>query len=321
MSETVLDYPPVEQTEIQTEPSVGEHETREFESVKDFSKEASVTERAQLASDLRTRRRNFRVSRTELQQQVAAMSSEHEQLQLRAELALAKCKEAGLAISELKTARVAVLPELFSQMKQFLNHGEISKQTDAANEQQSELEILQSRQAEIDVAVTELQAQINDDAELCQARTALKDFYAKESESWQEYEAERQAGNVQKLSKEYGVLFVHGIGRYTPDDNSLLLSSVGTEDKFRIALALSPTLSTSTISPGDGRGNYWASQGFILGNGTVTEAHSRDAATKPRGLFGRTSVFQHEKKPIAEQFQSALGGNNYSGERKYTKLL
>ncbi len=322
MSETALEEAPVDLTEPSTEQPI-ENQSREteFASVKEFSKEASITDRHRLASDLRTRRRQFRQSHEELRVQVSALEKEYDHLRLQAELAFAKLQEAITTTEDLKTARIAVLPEIFSGIKQFFHRGEIANQEQSAQTQQSVLQEIQARQTEIDIVTSELQEQIADDSELQQARKLLSDFYDKENASWQEYEAERQAGNVQQLSKEYGVFFVHGIQRYTPDKNSPLLSSVETTDKFRIAFALSPTLSASTIRPGDGRGNYWASQGFIIGNGTVTEAHRSDATTQTRGLFGRASLSQQRKQPIAEQVQTAIHAPTSNGNRSYNELV
>lgn len=297
-------------SELEEQPSSSEQEleplSREYESVKEYSRDQSAEQRQELAQRLRKRRNIYRRNRDELVAQETALGQERELLQMRAELALSNLKETEQSLADLKTARVAVLPEVFSMMKSFLNRREIEVKGSEAMDIQHTLAAVQERQTEIDATHQELLEQLHDDTETRTIHDDLAKFYEQENSSWQEYEVEHRAGNVTELMKEHNVLFVHGISRFTPDANSSLQTSADLEDKFNIVLGLEPAISTSTIRPGDGRTHYWASQGLLLAGGTVTEAYTHDAATQPQGIFERSTIFQRTKQPLAEQIRGAI---------------
>lgn len=322
MVNEVLEQPTINTPEEEHESSSSMPEVSAYDSVKEYSKDQSAEERSALAAQLRLRRTIYQTSRTELRLQTETFGQERETLRARAELALVKIQETRVALDNLKTARVGVLTGAVSMMKQFMHRGEIQAQTASMRTQEEEIAEVQQRQIELDQILAELSAQIEDDTELTAVHNELENFYAAENQSWQEYEADRRAGNVTELMKNHNVLFVHGISRFTPDANSPLQSSADVEDKFRIVLGLEPAISTSTISPGDGRESYWASQGFILAGGTVTEAHRRDAATKPHGLASRSSMYSTNNIPIVEQISKAIQLRDNQGSLiKYNELV
>jgi len=138
-----------------------------------------------------------------------------------------------------------------------------------------------------------------------QIDSILAHFHEEEQAQWQAHEYKREVEQtnteriererpyrtIEHLAKKHGVYFLHGTNpSYTPIENSLFENHVSWRDKLRIAIALQPTLSASSLRPEyDGFENLFAGVGVLLRGGRIDAASPGDAATVARSLTERTA--------------------------------
>ncbi len=269
----------------------------EYASVKEYSRDQHAEERLALAAELREKRRDFATAKVELERQARAAMERREQLGLEAKttrLALEECQQ---RLSDLKQSRLKV----FFQ-RATIQELEVQRLTNVDRLQQ-----LSSEEMRLE---HELLQQSEDQSAVETIQHTLDDFYSKENKEWQDYEAERRIGDVVSVSRQHRALIVHGISRFIPHGNSPLEAGTSPEMKYDTLLGLQPSVSSSSIRPGDGRGKLWTSSGVILRGGKISEAHTGDAATKPRGFFGRSSVGGHPEKRLDQQITDAIETSN-----------
>ncbi|MCX6788849.1 MAG: hypothetical protein NTZ36_03145 [Candidatus Jorgensenbacteria bacterium] len=130
-------------------------------------------------------------------------------------------------------------------------------------------------------------------------------------------EKEATGRSVSEIMNKYDVFVIHGIHpNFVPNSNSPLENDTTWETKMKIALALEPTISASTIKAGDTSDNMWAGIGFILSGGTVVSAAPSDAATRAKGILSERSRRVDDEK-IETEISDAITNRP---ENKYNEL-
>lgn len=111
-----------------------------------------------------------------------------------------------------------------------------------------------------------------------------------------------QTRSISEVARKYGATFIHGIlPNFTPETNSLLIPSADWKTKLQIFLAFEPTISASSIRPGDQHFNMWGRMGVILAEGEIESANDAEAGT---GAFGVN------QRIVAKQFNAATLDQN-----------
>ena len=105
----------------------------------------------------------------------------------------------------------------------------------------------------------------------------------KELERLAQIEAETPFRTVEHITEELNVFFFHGTMVSTlaePTKNSLMQGGVGWRKKMEVAIAIEPTISTSSFRPGlDNFENLFAGTGFLLKGGRIDHAERSDSGT------------------------------------------
>lgn len=149
------------------------------------------------------------------------------------------------------------------------------------------------------------------------AKSRLDQFYAGQREKKSAYEKELQAKDVGNIMDRYDAVVVHAIHpTFDPTANSLLEKGVPWQTKLKIIFALEPTLSCSTVIPGDGYENMWARMGVVLKKGMVSQASSQDAGTLATGLKSRSGW--SESRDIEKEIDQAITQRDKHG---YNELV
>ena len=165
----------------------------------------------------------------------------------------------------------------------------------------------------------EFSTQLEDRKELETIKNIFKSFYDSHIDDFKQHQEkekiaelerikkEEMARQVETISRDYEVVFVHGISvGYSPESNSLLQTQgVGFETKVKLAISLEPTISASTLRRGISRDATWSSSGLVIGKGRVETANINDANTKAVGIYRR-------KNPEIESRNNIIDNIKYS---------
>lgn len=171
----------------------------------------------------------------------------------------------------------------------------------------------------------------NDKRELEEVKKLFAEFYDSKIDDLEEHqkseleriEQEEIARQVETISRDYEVVFVHGIyHNHAPGSNSLLQEegvSFGT--KVKLAISLEPTISTSTLKTGIRLDATWAASGLVLIKGRVETANMGDAGTKARGLYRRENPNIENRNNIIDNIKySVMAPEGRMGEH-YNELV
>lgn len=136
----------------------------------------------------------------------------------------------------------------------------------------------------------------------------------------------KKEGTVQKIVDRFNVYVVHGIFFERGGKNNAYLDRLATwKEKLMIAVSERNPVSASTILMGE-RSQLWSPIGIFMGEGVVSDACARDAATvvtasgKKEGLFGRnplniTEYDQRLGEAITHNMQLTKGGFWHNSSR------
>ena len=253
-------------------------ESEESADVREYSKEQHQDERDETAAEIRDKRSGY----FDRQKETSSQVSETEML--------ANEKQHNI---EMTTAKIEELEEYLDQKSEklymrLLHFFDLKRKRQELGVTQSSQEELLREAGQINSVLEDLNSQKNDRSELDEARKTLDSFYSGQSEQWKEYMEDEKARDVQNICREYGCFMVHAISPdFTPGNNSLLYKGTSWKDKLKVLLALEPTISASTIQPGDNDQNLWSRMGLIVSKGKVTYAENRDAGTQALNIKER----------------------------------
>lgn len=264
--------------------------------IKEFSKQNSPEERAEVGSEIWAKRSEYFAAKNEIASKIEELTEEAKKRLKRAEDIVLEIQKIEAEVSEKKSNTFGKFVSFF-RLKE-LEESLAIKKIDQQN--------ILAEYAEIQEILSELELQKLDKSVLNEARERLSNFYAQQEEAWEKYEGEREIRDVSNIMSNHNVVFLHSIkSDFIPGENSLLQKDTPWQKKLDIALAMSPVLSTSTIREGDGRAKMWGAMGVILKGGSVQRAFSGDAGTIAKGTKERT-ILQQQTMPIGDEIEQVL---------------
>lgn len=128
---------------------------------------------------------------------------------------------------------------------------------------------------------------------------------------------ELEGKSVAEIARQYKVLIVHGImPNLTPNPNSVVKEGTPWQRKLEIVLALQPTLSTSSIKPGDTDREMWSRMGVILNSGFVLSATPNDGESRVQTIRSRKYNPRDKAESIDRQIEVAITQRDQSERRR-----
>ncbi len=303
--------PPVEQSTDEPEVTL----TRQH--VRGYSKLHSKEERDMVAEEVRGLRTDYFSRIRQLEDSLALVSSQLAEKK-------AKYAEVGAAIPELERELAALEGSSLNSFLSLLNlnRKERSLKREAILQEGTfkELEISTGRLTE---TLEALKRERDSRTELEQAKDRVKGFYAEQkaelkTEVLKLFVEQAKIRDINRISQEHDVMFVHGIHpKFVPKQNSLMHNQADWQTKLKVTLAFAPTVSSSTLSDGDGPDAMWARMGVILNGGQAESASRDDNATQARGFEKRS---ESQTKMTDYEIQSAISGRYMRGAKRYNEF-
>ncbi|MSU55713.1 MAG: hypothetical protein EXS51_00170 [Candidatus Taylorbacteria bacterium] len=303
--------PPVEQSTDEPEVTL----TRQH--VRGYSKLHSKEGRDMVAEEVRGLRADYFSRIRQLEDSLALVSSQLAEKK-------ANYAEVGAAIPELERELAALEGSSLNSFLSLLNlnRKERSLKREAILQEGTfkELEISTGRLTE---TLEALKRERDSRTELEQAKDRVKGFYAEQkaelkTEVLKLFVEQAKIRDINRISQEHDVMFVHGIHpKFVPKQNSLMHNQADWQTKLKVTLAFAPTVSSSTLSDGDGPDAMWARMGVILNGGQAESASRDDNATQARGFEKRS---ESQTKMTDYEIQSAISGRYMRGAKRYNEF-
>ncbi len=265
-----------------------------------FSRSNAPKKRSEFAQEIMEKRRKIREERDA--RTVRIMELENLMLQAREEkqIDVEKMENIRLELAERKNSIIASIIDRFTKNDEELYTKQMSLEEKIGN--------IEVAYEELESEFEALQAAFEDRAHYDAIRNDLKEFNIEQYEAYEKNLSERRIGETIDRTK---AIFIHGImPYYTPDINSPVQKWVDWKKKCEIALALEPTISASSLKPGDDYRHMWSGMGFILSDGLIEYAKGSDAASVAVNLDSRNT--QGLKKPGAEEIDEAVANRKKS---------
>lgn len=151
-------------------------------------------------------------------------------------------------------------------------------------------EVYERELAELQLMKADAELVLKGREDIADDQSLLASYYKGAKESLESFKKDTQVENVMNEQK---VLFVHGMSKFVPEYNSVLMPDgrVDLETKLKILLSLQPSISTSTIKEGEGGSHLMHNVGVILNGGRVETAHGFDSRTVPLSVKSRDLRF------------------------------
>lgn len=250
-----------------------------YSGINKFSKEYLPEERSKLAKDISEKRTEYFSNKKNFGAEINKNQSEKNN---KLEESTALHQELNAKEQTLKGFKENIVSRLIN----FFNIKKVEEEIGHLQTSKDKIEndIIELEKITSDIAQAEIQNQ-----EILESN---KKILEKSHSSWAEkkefYQTEAQ---VEKVSKENDVLFVHGIKSGLTGTNSLLYekSSINWKTKLDILLGLEPTISTSAIDNKATTKKIWSPYGVLLKGGEIEAAFSEDAGTIAKSLTERKS--------------------------------
>lgn len=271
--------------------------------VRKFSKQNAPAERMRLAEQIRSERHEA--------------FSARERLKVLRERALSRSEDAAKVasgITKIEEELIALRSNRFNELMGFFKK---KKNLERLNTLRTVQEHIAADQETFTGSIRELE-DLSDQGNLLKKTDALLTrFYSDQENVWNERQEFLRETSVPQITRTEGVTFVHAVnpGVSMHDANNPLLSSpLSWKQKLDIVLTLDPTVSASTIRPGQNAGDsLWGRMGVLLNDGRVLDAHRRDMGTVVTSLRSRTrSIGLTVSLPeeIKDAVRSTDGGYN-----------
>lgn len=273
---------------------------KEFGSVRDYSREIQKGERNKTAESLRAKRKEYFTNKDHLQKQLQKLVYEAE----------AKKIQAGEVRANIESAETKIEQDSQNFITKLLERRQIRRlQAEVGTAKVTQENIAQDLAA-LESARLELQKSLEDRTVLGSARKELASFYQTSEKSWNDYEDDRQAGNIKNIMRERGAFIVHAFINPTlspSGENGLIRQELGWRDKLDL-LILEPSLSASAVDKNHPK--TFAPVGVLLGDGQVKRAANRDMGTRASSVKSRSYHAFSQSGPVREQIDAALSGPN-----------
>ena len=274
-----------------------------FDSARDFSKETQKEERNQVAETIRAQRREYFDNKETLQRNLQELLADAE----------AKKLQAGEVRTNIESAEAGIEKSSQNFLRRLLERGKLKRlQTELGTAKVTEETLAEELEA-LESAKLEIEQSLQDRTALDSARQQLDSFYQKTETDWNNYEDDREAGNVKNIMQERGAFMVHAFIDPTlsaSDENGLMRKELSWRDKLDL-LILEPTLSASAVDVNHPK--TFAPVGVLLGDGQVLRASAQDIGSRSVDQKNRTfGGFMHAER-IRGQIDESLQQDKTQG--------
>jgi hypothetical protein len=273
---------------------------KEFESVKDFSREKQKEERRKLAEEIRAQRKEYFSRKENLRAELVTLISDAE----------AKKLQAGEARTQIEVAEQIIEEKSQGFINGLLHRRKLKKLQQEIGQSSLTEESLTQELEELESARLKTETSLEDRSDLATAREKLDAFYGKSEKEWNDYEEDREAGNIKTIMREREVFLAHAFinPTFSPsDENGIMRRDLRWQDKLDL-LILEPTLSASAVDAEHQK--TFAGVGVLLGDGQVKEASAHDIGSKAIDTKKRTRSGYRRSERMREQIDDALGGED-----------
>lgn len=242
--------------------------------MREFSKEHSKHERAELAHALWEKRRNHFENQLKTKERIAKLKQE----------LTAKSSGSEHILDELKTVNQQIEEDSQSLFTRIWHMRRLGRMQEKKKEFIKLQGAVESDYTGIRDALEEAESELNLKVESDEAWNMLESFYGAESEKLAEYRKEMRERSITTVAEKQKVYVVHALNPYSaPGENSPLHQNVDWKTKLKLLLAFNPTLSCSTVKSGDTRDNLWSYMGVVLSDGVIEHALAHDSASVAEG--------------------------------------
>lgn len=269
---------------------------KEFDSARQFSKEIQKDERRQTAETIRAARKEYFSRKESLQKQLKELLADAE----------AKKLQAAEVRSNIETAESQIEQSSQKFLGRFLERKKIKQLQEQLGTTKITEESLAEELTSLEAAKVETEQSLQNRSELDKAKSKLDEFYQNSEQTWNDYEDDREAGNIKKIMRERGACIVHAFQNpiFSPsEENGLMRKELNWRDKLDL-LTLEPTLSASAVNPDHTK--TFAPVGVLLGEGQVKAAAVRDIGSKSADRTSRTGPRFSIKERVRDQINDAL---------------
>ena len=267
-----------------------------FDSARDFSREQMPEERAAVAQEIKQSRKEHFDKQKSLKDQLGSL----------VENAEAKRMESAEVRTRLESVEQQLNERSGNIVKQLFYYRTINKLKAEIAAGKVDEERIARELADLEAASTQTETLSRDRSSLQSARTNLDEFYGHADEAWNNYEDDRDAGNVTNVLQQRGTLLVHAFQNpvFSPsDENGVLRKEIGWRNKLDLLMALEPSISASAVD--EQHPKTFAPVGVVLGDGQITAASARDMGTRIADRNTR-SVAVSRPDRVRDQIDSAL---------------
>ena len=272
--------------------------------IKNFSQEHSSEEREEIGKQIWEKRSEHFATQKELTERIKQSVADAQEKERQVEETVGE-------IQAIEAELVRKKSNIFTELFNFFAIKELERRL--SDKRLDHDQTLQEH-GDIQAILRDLELQKLDTSRLDEAKKTLANFYDRQEEAWEEYEAEKEIRDVANIMRDNDVVFIHSIKPdFVPGDNSLLQEGATWHSKLDITLSMDPVLSTSTIKEGNTRENMWGTMGILLKGGLVQRAFASDGATMAKGTKSR-AFHDEPTMPINQEITEALDGSEHYNE-------
>lgn len=269
---------------------------KKFESLDDFSKKVQLTERQQAAETIRQYRKEYFTKQEETRNKLEGIVAAAEAKKLTTE-------EVRKSIEDIEEA---IEQSSKNFIRRLLDRKKLKRLETELGIAKTNEDTIAEELAELEAAKLEAENALQDRTALGKARNELDAFYQKTEQSWNEYEEDREVGNVKNIMRIRNAFLVHAFINPTlspSDENGLMRNDLSWRDKLDL-LVLEPTLSASAVNKDHKK--TFAPLGVLLADGQVERASIHDIGSRSLDLKNRDFRKSYPHQRIGEQIDEAL---------------
>jgi hypothetical protein len=267
------------------------------EKKQDFSHKHLAKERSTVAKEIHQVRQEYFKKQKTFKEQLDSVLEE----------AKAKKATSSEVRSRLESAEQQLNDRSSNIIKRLFFYRSINKLRSEVKLYKATQESLNQEMANLASASQELANLAHDRVLLGEARQKLDKFYGHVDEIWNNYKDDLVAGNVNNFLCQRGTIIMHAFQNpiFSPsEENGVIRREIRWRDKLDLLIALEPSISSSAVN--EKFKDVFAPVGVVIVDGQITEASSRDIATKAVDRNTRKSVHSREPERIRQKIDNAL---------------
>jgi len=283
-------------------------ETAPPEVLREHSRGESPSQRSEVAQAIREQRAAYHQRRHQLLNDIQALQSRSQDIEEAIAGITAEMNTEDQESAQWTARLIKTFERLYHRMVRSQDD-----ETPLVRKQRLEQEY-----QEVHGLMTAMQRQREDNHELSRAKELLRSFYTGQAESWRRYQEDQRIRSIEAIAKEHGVLVLHGIKpvrKYFNGALTVLRPDTNWKTRFKIAVAMEPTVSAFTIRDGETSKHLYSDIGLVIGKGRVQSAFPQDGFTAAEKVKQRTGSIP------TEQIQASIHQAIHDREGTYNEFV